>query len=101
MMLPFEIAVGLVAVAVALVWSAMPSEPSPLRRASLVVMAIGALMIAIAGRFPPLPGQRGFSPFVNVGVVVVVASIEVSAAATVLRLFRKTRSNGRPSSGVE
>jgi hypothetical protein len=78
MVLPLEIAVGLVAVSAAL----------------------GALMIAIAGRFPPVPGQRGFSPFVTVGVVV-VASIAVSAMATLLRLFRNKRADGRPSGGAE
>jgi multisubunit Na+/H+ antiporter MnhB subunit len=100
MLVPLEIAVGLVVVAIALVWSAMRSEPSALRRATSVSAAIGAIMIAIAGRFPPLPGDRGFSPFVMAGVVVVVTSIVVSALATLIGLVRKKRPDGRPSGGV-
>ena len=98
MVVPLEIALGLVVIAIGLVWTAMRSERSALRRALSVSTAIGALMVAIAGRFPPLPGETGFSPFVMAGVAVVAASILVGALATLIGFIRKPRHNG-PHSG--
>jgi hypothetical protein len=97
MLVPLEIAVGMVIVAISLVWSAMRWEPSALRRALTVSMAIGIIMIAIAGRFPPVPGQTGFSPFVMAGVVVFIASLALSAGATLVGVIRRNRPSRRPS----
>jgi hypothetical protein len=100
MLVPLEIAAGMVIVAISLVWSAMRSERSALGRAASVSIAIGALMVAIAGRFPPTPGEAGLSPLVTAGVVVVTASIFVHAVATVVRLIKKARPGDHPSRPV-
>ena len=95
MLVPLEIAILLLALSVTLVWDALRREESGAKRAAMVLSAIGAMMIAIAGRFPLPPGVRGFSPFVTTGAVIVVAGFALSGLFTVVAAVRKHRLRGR------
>jgi hypothetical protein len=59
------------------------------------------MMMAIAGRFPPLPGVRGFAPLVTVGAMIVVVGLVLSGLVTLVAVVRKRRHGGRPAGRAE
>ena len=95
MLVPLEVAILLLVLSATLVWDALRREGSAPKRAALVVSALGAMMIAISGRFPLPPGTTGFSPFVTAGAVIVVVGFVVAGLVTVGDVVRRRRSRGR------
>jgi hypothetical protein len=98
MLVPLEIAILLLVLSATLVWDALRREESPAKRAAMVLSALGAMMMAIAGRFPLPPGVRGFSPFVTAGALIIVAGFAFSALFTLAGVVR-TRRRRRGSAG--
>jgi hypothetical protein len=101
MPLPVEIAILCFVLSFSLVWDALYREASPPKRTAMALAAIGGLMIAIGGRFPPGVGETGLSPFVTAGAVVVVAGLLVSSLLDLMEIFRKRRLRERSASRGE
>jgi hypothetical protein len=94
MLVPLEVALLLGALSVGLVWDALGREGSAARRAAMVLSAIGAMMMAIAGRFPLPPGVTGFSPFVIAGALIIVAGMVISIVIGLVEFFQRRRLGG-------
>lgn len=88
MRLPIEIAIGIFGLAVSIVWAAMHFEASPVRRASLVVVALGLMMFAISGRMEPASGAT-ILDFIFEGGAFIVAGTAVLACTSIHRLVRR------------
>jgi hypothetical protein len=96
MLVPLEIAILFAATSVWLVWDALRREESAPRRAAMTLSAIGAMMVAIAGRFPLAPGVTGFSPFVTAGALVIVAGMVMSIIVGVVAFLGRRRLRNGP-----
>ena len=94
MRVPLEIALALAALSISQVQSGMKSE-SAIDRVTSAIVALGGLMMAIAGRLPPAPGQRGLSGFVVAGAVVIGIGIGVRVIASAGSLIRQLAASGR------
>jgi hypothetical protein len=89
MLLPLEVAILLAALSVWLVWDTLRREDSAPKRGAMALSAIGAMMMAIAGRFPVTPGVTGFSPFVTAGALIAVSGMVISIAITAVAFLRR------------
>jgi multisubunit Na+/H+ antiporter MnhB subunit len=96
MRLPLEIVIVLAALSVSVMRDALRREESAPKRAAMGLTAVGGIMMAIAGRMPPSPGETGLSPFVTAGAMIVTGSLiaryGLSFASLVEKiLFRRRR----------
>ena len=89
MRVPLEIAILLAAGSISLIWYAVRFERSAVQRGAAAVSAIGAMLMAVTGRFPTLPEQTGFSPLVTAGSWVLIAGLGISVIATIASIIRK------------
>jgi hypothetical protein len=97
MRLPLEIAIVLAVLSISLMRDAVRYEESAPRRAAMGLTALGGMVMAIAGRMPPLPGEKGFSPFVTVGGLMVTGGLIASMGLSLGSLIERLISRRRPS----
>jgi hypothetical protein len=99
MRIPLEIAIVLGALSISLMRDAVRYENSPPQRAAMGLTALGGMVMAIAGRMPPLPDETGFSLLVTIGGFMVtgglIGSIGLSIASLIDRLLARRRSADR------
>jgi hypothetical protein len=91
MRIPFEIFLLSLGLSASLLWSALRLRLGSAERLGFALVALSLLTIGISSRFPPSVGATGSSPFVFVGVWMMLGGIATAAVGGLTTVWRHRR----------
>jgi len=83
------------ALAIAMIRDAMRRDTSGPDRVGMVIAGLGAIMMAIGGRFPPLPGDVDPSATVMAGIWVMIGGLALRLLGSAALFIHKLSRSGR------